>query len=794
MDWTHELENVKGLTEVIPRMQSTVVDDTLYEKVLTILTLFLDSSRAHLDLFNEWRVLDKLNEVCVDADHDSRVVSMCVRLLGVWIGHGLSCDTVQTTHPQLLQSIATCFNSNDQALRISSLAAVHSMLDNATAVPWIHGKIWLKSAFLTKSYYVSKELCRVYLKLFELREESAALDAFWKKNDPTMDVKRILAMDPDENQAYIVLRALEFAWAFANARSPRVYEYMASTGMVSHLLQIMFFEQFNTRDLALATLGEICEHAAAPLALIFSAKLANHEFGAPDVPRPMDAAFQYVSMVSDTCLRDANSHFQVETGLYLLEKTVLLLKRMDKDTAVAHATPLCQSLPDLVRVCLSMHNAPSTSFENMNDILARMTPHKRAVLASLIMTVLIQLVHACPDLMQEHALLDLTIHILSIDYVLRNNMLVMRCFELTIAILHDRRQFDASIEANLFAFFEFIVEQLADDNVVPTAMTLAYKTLHEILGFQHVAERLQQPAAAQLLLNMLKLKLADQDRDVRDAAMRFIASLFDNDKQESRVSFALALDLPLMAQQQLTDMDAYVRASSLAAIHCAMMTNQGWLYIQQQEQLAELARSLPRFLKDPDAFVRRETLNTIQFLIDSRSCEGIIFGSAPDEPTDQCLTRELLSSLLDAEDVPVLISVCKLLKSLWDLDQDNSAMSKQRRDTRSDVPNWFSDLGGTALLMDLVEMHLKAVRAEAISVIEHITQLSCTRLSLSGDKRPADTTDPRREHAISTLQALDLAALRELLRDNTYQEVFEIKAQSLMQPRLYDDDNLMDCE
>ena len=69
-----------------------------------------------------------------------------------------------------------------------------------------------------------------------------------------------------------------------------------------------------------------------------------------------------------------------------------------------------------------------------------------------------------------------------------------------------------------------------------------------------------------------------------------------------------------------------------------MMTNQGWLYIQQHEQLAELARSLPRFLKDPDAFVRREALNTIQFLIDSRSCEGIIFGSAPDEPTDQCLT------------------------------------------------------------------------------------------------------------------------------------------------------------
>lgn len=56
------LNNIHSLIISIPHMSNTIVDDTLYEKVLTILTTFLDNMKNCV-YFDEWNVLNILLQV-----------------------------------------------------------------------------------------------------------------------------------------------------------------------------------------------------------------------------------------------------------------------------------------------------------------------------------------------------------------------------------------------------------------------------------------------------------------------------------------------------------------------------------------------------------------------------------------------------------------------------------------------------------------------------------------------------------------------------------------------------------
>jgi hypothetical protein len=56
------IERVEHLVRAIPLMSKTIVDDTLYEKVLTILVGFLDSHPTHAQYLTDWQSLAILQQ------------------------------------------------------------------------------------------------------------------------------------------------------------------------------------------------------------------------------------------------------------------------------------------------------------------------------------------------------------------------------------------------------------------------------------------------------------------------------------------------------------------------------------------------------------------------------------------------------------------------------------------------------------------------------------------------------------------------------------------------------------
>jgi hypothetical protein len=57
------VEKARNILNALPHMSKDIVDDTIYEKVLSFLSSFLDSEAHGVAMYNAWNVLKILTEV-----------------------------------------------------------------------------------------------------------------------------------------------------------------------------------------------------------------------------------------------------------------------------------------------------------------------------------------------------------------------------------------------------------------------------------------------------------------------------------------------------------------------------------------------------------------------------------------------------------------------------------------------------------------------------------------------------------------------------------------------------------
>lgn len=57
------VEKAHNILNALPRMSRDIVDDTIYEKVLSFLSSFLDNEAHGVQMYDSWHVLDILTEV-----------------------------------------------------------------------------------------------------------------------------------------------------------------------------------------------------------------------------------------------------------------------------------------------------------------------------------------------------------------------------------------------------------------------------------------------------------------------------------------------------------------------------------------------------------------------------------------------------------------------------------------------------------------------------------------------------------------------------------------------------------
>lgn len=58
-----EQDRAERVLRAIPYMSKEIVDDTLYEKVLSFLSSFIAKGKDNLSLFRSWNVLDIISQV-----------------------------------------------------------------------------------------------------------------------------------------------------------------------------------------------------------------------------------------------------------------------------------------------------------------------------------------------------------------------------------------------------------------------------------------------------------------------------------------------------------------------------------------------------------------------------------------------------------------------------------------------------------------------------------------------------------------------------------------------------------
>ncbi|ORX52277.1 hypothetical protein DM01DRAFT_1384016 [Hesseltinella vesiculosa] len=779
-------ERIKTVLDAFFCQHKRVKDGSLYERLLTVVTTFLTEDPQHLSLFDQWRILDKLATACDSSDQDYRVVSVCVRILGIWLAHGLSFERVEHDRPEMLVIVSECYRSMESWLKFSALETLLHMLDSPQAAVWIQKNIFMYQSVSDKAEYVFVEACRVCVKAWSLREKTPEHGALWAKINPA----KLLGRSLDSPFGHYQSNTLKYIETFAMLGTPAAFDYLALEHLSDKLLQVLH-QQTNvmTEGIVLSSLRCIFEKAPSPLRLIYPSTPAAQP---PHDSDSLEETWQFMWLLCMLQIKECQTIHSAHLSLATLKTMIPLLSRLrHPDTSI---NQLFSHLMALASLCLTLET-PLDDLQNLKHRLTKRTdtsPVMQKVLAD-VTQALYTLTQAHPRWLKDPLLLEMVLSVLKVDMFIKHHQLAKPCLSLTLSILQHLDEVDHGTEEKLYKFFGLLVTQLDSDKLDMQDFTLVYSTFYELLAHHHLTSLLLQQAVVSDFVGMLKFKLADFDRYVRCITLDFIASLFDDAPgQESRMNFALSLDLPLLVTQRVKDSDPYVRQKTLHVLQKLMRPNVGWMYIQHQASLMAMTRAIPELLKDPSSNVRLAAVDTISYLVVHRSCESLLLGTS--QETDG-LNAELFRKLLNEDDPELLKQLCHLLEQLWKLDQENRW--KQKRSVQQEAaPFYFYTLGGDTLLLEMVEKY-QELRASAIQVIESILN-DRPKILESNGKRQRDPWTDQDQAFFEKLDQLDLVQLKlQTIPHPFIDSIFTIAPASFVKttdPPTLGEEMFLDCE
>ncbi|KAI8099573.1 uncharacterized protein BX664DRAFT_321628 [Halteromyces radiatus] len=719
------INNIKDLVGAIPHMSKTIVDDTLYEKVLTILTTFLDSHTSHSQLLDEWQVFDILQEACQQPDQDYRVLSVCLRLLGKWIS--VSDDALfyklETHYLSLLTLMVSALRTSEPALRCASLEACQGLIHVPQGSLWLLKNKDVKSlislSLMDESIYVVTQGCRFYLSLMEQTTNSQACIELSKYMDPSIQIKHFLLQ---HHHLSLLIAALEFCWTFANSTCPSVYNYLEQTQLLFPLPDL-FLKVNNKmiRKRMIEILSVVCRCSPSPIRLLTS----NDDFTQEqNNDHHLEKAYTFIQTIyNDMIIHQPNSIDDACTGVEIIQVSLELLGRLKEQQRMTCVTKNIHEISSLLMTLLGlciMKNGDAYSVTDgidMTKVIDLLQMSNRPVVLQC--KLLQAIIKALNSLIETFTLevknadgLEAALTILSEPSFSRDQKLLKECLQLVITSLHCQSNQVSSLElqSTFFKFMTLLISKMDDDSVDSQNLALILSTFNQLLGHQPFQAYLLQPEMTRPLMDVIRLKFVDVEWDVRDAVIEFVAGLFESRENDhislnNKINFAISLDLPLLVLDRIKDQEAYVRASALRTVQMMMKTGPGWIFIQQHERLRNLSSTLPRLLYDTEAFVRRATLDAMNCLVEHRSCEGLLLTQPDQDPTtDQkdILSSDTLAMLMNDDDIEVRIRLCQLLDSLWQLRVHERNRSQQHSKTRQGRLPYFYLLQGDHWLLEAV--------------------------------------------------------------------------------------------
>lgn len=233
-----DLQRAASMIRALPYMSKTIVDDTLYEKVLSFLTLVLSthSIQAIAELNKQCQIFQQIKEACLLVDEqDYRVTTLCLRFLGQLIHYGKDglFRELESNYADVLAMITAGIKSNEAALRCACIEACRLFLSCNSGYKWLLGNdkatSFIPFALLDQSSYVVAEACQLFAALLTLES-----DKLLQLMDPSELIRSILLQSAqgvgDQKQ---ILSALDFCWAIVALRDRNALPYIQSKQMVT---------------------------------------------------------------------------------------------------------------------------------------------------------------------------------------------------------------------------------------------------------------------------------------------------------------------------------------------------------------------------------------------------------------------------------------------------------------------------------------------------------------------------------------------------------------------------------
>ncbi|KAI8642330.1 armadillo-type protein [Parasitella parasitica] len=567
-------------------MSKTIVDDTLYEKVLSFLTLVLSTHSVHtiIELNKSCQIFRQIKEACLAVDEqDYRVTTLCLRFLGQLIRYGKDSlfQELKSGHPDLLAMVTTGIKSNEATLRCACIEVCRLFLWCDEGRGWLlHNKkatSMIPFALLDQSSYVVAEACQLFAALLTLKSEELL-----QLMDPSELIRSILIQSSlgtgDQKQ---ILSAMDFCWAILHTFIPSL---LSSDRMIrARILEIV---------------SQLFTYDPDPLVTL---NLSSDDSS-------VEQAYLSISGLALDMLEKSASSSDAATVVSLLEASFTLLQRRE-NAKVCCADAAFSALHQLLHVCMDKGG------EKLPNVrISLKSVRSKNSLLQLVIRSVNRLLEADTAIL-DPGFIDF-FDVLKHDVMYSDSRVLKASLELLTSAMYKDQQ-PAILTQCTHALVQIMMKEDAAMDCKSLSIVLA--SFDSLLGHEDIG------ALGKGLAEALGYKLLDTEWDIRDAAVNFVGQLFADDPvKTAKVEFALTYHLPLQVFSRIHDAEPYVRASAVLVLQLMLKCSQGWDYIQQHKISRDLAAKLPCLLYDTEAFVRRAALDTINCLVENRSCQSML--------------------------------------------------------------------------------------------------------------------------------------------------------------------------
>ncbi|KAI9007945.1 armadillo-type protein [Phycomyces nitens] len=637
-----DLERAKGIIMALPLMSHTIVDDTLYEKILLFINSLLEQDPSITSTFDEWGVLTIVQEACAQPDQDYRVYSVCYRLLGRLVAYdGQLFSKLALEQPCLLTDIAAGLRSTEPALRVACFETCRGFTSCLQGTLWLLEnekiKSLMSSILLDDSTYVVAESFKFFQNLVESKDKAGfigqahqqALATLADLLDPSSTIKELLQPDVDPG---VLMPVLEFCRVMVNSRTPAALDYLGHSGILHTLLLLLDDSNRIVRTRMIEILSELFKWAPEPLALLLPRPIET-----TPTRDPIRHAYEFVFRLVTDRIQNPDTGHTIVSGLSLLPCAIDLLNRL-KDKSIQDGQGIQETFLSILEICTTEHALKDTgAYAKTAEMLSlsRSLSFKKSLMQTTLRG-LNQLVAEFPDKQITLPCLDgVLLILLDRKWAMDQNILKMT-LDLLLSLLHTFTSATSHINTVIYKIMDRLIQILNEDDANCRCVSRTLGTFDAILGNPKLSEIAMGMTISASFVNALKLKFMDPEWDVRDTAVEFVGRLFEL-QDSSKNTFAIHHDLPMLIFDRIHDSEPYVRATALTSMQFLLRNRKGWAFIQEHPMTRDIASKLPILLHDDEAFVRRAALDVLSCLVDNRSCQGIQVGLDKDNKHSNCV-------------------------------------------------------------------------------------------------------------------------------------------------------------